>query len=76
LAVAVCTQNLLVLVFPAGKTTLLRDVARLMSKPENQGGLGMAVVIVDTSNETAGESAASGVERHSPSEGRAEQTAV
>lgn len=47
-----------------------------MSKPENQGGLGMAVVIVDTSNETAGESAASGVERHSPSEGRAEQTAV
>lgn len=43
--------------FPAGKTTLLRDVARLMSIPEDQGGLGMSVVIIDTSNEIAGETA-------------------
>lgn len=36
------------------QTTLLRDVARLMSLPPDQGGLGMSVVIVDTSNEIAG----------------------
>jgi stage III sporulation protein SpoIIIAA len=39
-----------------GKTTLLRDIARLMSLPPQQGGLGLAVVIVDTSNEIAGAS--------------------
>lgn len=43
------------LVFATGKTTLLRDVARLMSLPVSQGGLGMSVVVVDTSNEIAGE---------------------
>lgn len=37
-----------------GKTTLLRDIARLMSVPRSQGGLGMSVVVVDTSNEIAG----------------------
>jgi stage III sporulation protein SpoIIIAA len=37
-----------------GKTTLLRDIARLMSLPPQQGGLGLAVIIVDTSNEIAG----------------------
>lgn len=36
------------------KTTLLRDVARLMSSPHSKGGLGMSVVVVDTSNEIAG----------------------
>jgi stage III sporulation protein SpoIIIAA len=36
------------------QTTLLRDVARLMSLPVSRGGLGMSVVIVDTSNEIAG----------------------
>jgi stage III sporulation protein SpoIIIAA len=46
----------------AGKTTLLRDVARLMSLPESQGGLGMSVVIVDTSNDIAGEDASLGVD--------------
>jgi stage III sporulation protein SpoIIIAA len=42
--------------YPAGtgKTTLLRDIARLMSLPPQQGGLGLAVIIVDTSNEIAG----------------------
>jgi stage III sporulation protein SpoIIIAA len=38
-----------------GKTTLLRDIARLMSLPPEQGGLGLAVIIVDTSNEIAGD---------------------
>jgi hypothetical protein len=37
-----------------GKTTLLRDIARLMSLPPAEGGLGLAVIIVDTSNEIAG----------------------
>lgn len=37
-----------------GKTTLLRDIARLMSLPPSEGGLGLAVIIVDTSNEIAG----------------------
>ncbi len=47
-----------------GKTTLLRDVARLMSLPESEGGLGMSVVIVDTCNKIAGE--LGGVQRHGP----------
>ena len=37
-----------------GKTTLLRDIARLMSLTPERGGLGLSVVIVDTSNEIAG----------------------
>jgi stage III sporulation protein SpoIIIAA len=49
-------QSLLVLGKPGtGKTTLLRDIARIMSTPPQQGGLGLAVLIVDTSNEIAGE---------------------
>jgi predicted NACHT family NTPase len=48
-------QSLLVLGKPGtGKTTLLRDIARIMSTPPQQGGLGLAVLIVDTSNEIAG----------------------
>jgi stage III sporulation protein SpoIIIAA len=50
-------ERIVLVCFPAGKTTLLRDVARLMSIPEDQGGLGMSVVIIDTSNEIAGETA-------------------
>jgi energy-coupling factor transporter ATP-binding protein EcfA2 len=38
-----------------GKTTLLRDIARLMSASEEQGGLGLAVVVVDTYCDIAGE---------------------
>lgn len=50
-----CCRGLLLLGRPGvGKTTLLRDVARLMSNPVEAGGLGMAVIIVDTSNEIAG----------------------
>lgn len=37
------------------KTTALRDIARCLSLPPEQGGLGLAVLIVDTSNEIAGE---------------------
>jgi len=37
-----------------GKTTLLRDIARLLGLPGHQGGLGRSVIIVDTSNEIAG----------------------
>lgn len=37
------------------QTTLLRDIARIMSTPPEQGGLGLSVLIVDTSNEIAGE---------------------
>jgi stage III sporulation protein SpoIIIAA len=44
-----------------GKTTLLRDIARLMSLPPQQGGLGLAVIIVDTSNEIAGVPATRGM---------------
>jgi stage III sporulation protein SpoIIIAA len=52
-------QSLLVLGKPGtGKTTLLRDIARIMSTPPEQGGLGLAVIIVDTSNEIAGDKAA------------------
>jgi energy-coupling factor transporter ATP-binding protein EcfA2 len=48
-------QSLLVLGKPGtGKTTLLRDIARIMSTPPQQGGLGLAVLIVHTSNEIAG----------------------
>lgn len=47
--------SLLVLGRPGmGKTTLLRDIARLLSLPAHQGGLGRSVIIVDTSNEIAG----------------------
>jgi energy-coupling factor transporter ATP-binding protein EcfA2 len=50
-------QSLLVLGKPGtGKTTLLREIARLMSTPPEQGGLGLSVLIVDTSNEIAGNS--------------------
>lgn len=38
-----------------GKTTLLRDIARLLSLTPEEGGLGRKVIIVDTSNEIAGE---------------------
>eukprot|EP00878_Enallax_costatus_P005606 GHUV01005879.1.p1 GENE.GHUV01005879.1~~GHUV01005879.1.p1 ORF type:complete len:850 (+),score=282.70 GHUV01005879.1:452-3001(+) len=49
-------QSLLLLGRPGvGKTTLLRDIARLMSLPPEQGGLGLMVIIVDTSNEIAGD---------------------
>lgn len=49
-------QSLLVLGAPSrGKTTLLRDIARIMSTPPDQGGLGLAVLVVDTSNEICGE---------------------
>ncbi|WIA32455.1 hypothetical protein OEZ86_003276 [Tetradesmus obliquus] len=49
-------QSLLLLGRPGtGKTTLLRDIARLMSLPPSEGGLGLAVIIVDTSNEIAGD---------------------
>lgn len=37
-----------------GKTTLLRNIAYLLSMPSAAGGLGVSVVIVDTSNEIAG----------------------
>lgn len=37
-----------------GKTTLLRDIARILSTPPEQGGLGLAVLVVDTSNEICG----------------------
>ncbi|WIA09841.1 hypothetical protein OEZ85_010055 [Tetradesmus obliquus] len=48
-------QSLLLLDKPGvGKTTLLRDMARLMSLPPSQGGMGLAVVVVDTTNEIAG----------------------
>lgn len=48
-------RSLLVLGRPGtGKTTLLRDLAKLLSDPPARGGLGLAVVIVDTSNEIAG----------------------
>jgi stage III sporulation protein SpoIIIAA len=49
-------QSLLLLGRPGvGKTTLLRDVARLLSDPREKGGLGLKVVVVDTSNETGGD---------------------
>jgi stage III sporulation protein SpoIIIAA len=38
-----------------GKTVLLRDLARLLSLAPDQGGLGLSVLIVDTSNEIAGD---------------------
>jgi stage III sporulation protein SpoIIIAA len=37
-----------------GKTTLLRDIARVMSLPEEQGGMGLAVLVVDTYCDIAG----------------------
>ena len=49
-------RSLLLLGRPGmGKTTLLRDIARLMSVPRGEGGLGLRVVVVDTSNEIAGD---------------------
>jgi hypothetical protein len=39
-----------------GKRTLLRDIARLMSLPASEGGLGLAVVVIDTYNQLSGES--------------------
>ena len=49
-------QSLLLLGRPGvGKTTLLRDVARLLSDPQEKGGLGLKVVVVDTSNEIGGD---------------------
>jgi stage III sporulation protein SpoIIIAA len=49
------SQSLLVLgPQRAGKASLLRDVARLMSNPTSQGGLGLSVLIVDTNSELAG----------------------
>jgi stage III sporulation protein SpoIIIAA len=48
--------SLLILGRPGvGKTTLLRDIARLLSLTPEEGGLGRKVIIVDTSNEIAGE---------------------
>lgn len=47
----------------AGKASLLRDVARLMSSPTNQGGLGLSVLIVDTTSELAG---ANGLQGNAP----------
>jgi hypothetical protein len=50
------TQSLLMLGRPGtGKTTLLRDIARLLSTSAAEGGLGLRVVVVDTSNEIAGD---------------------
>ncbi|KAF6257639.1 hypothetical protein COO60DRAFT_1639827 [Scenedesmus sp. NREL 46B-D3] len=39
----------------AGKTTLLRDIARLMSLAVEQGGMGLAVMVVDTYCDIAGD---------------------
>jgi stage III sporulation protein SpoIIIAA len=51
-------ESLLLLGKPGvGKTTLLRDVARLLSEDPEEGGLGLRVVVVDTSNEIAGDGA-------------------
>jgi hypothetical protein len=50
------TESLLMLGRPGtGKTTLLRDIARLLSTSTAEGGLGLRVVVVDTSNEIAGD---------------------
>jgi stage III sporulation protein SpoIIIAA len=49
-------RSLLLLGRPGlGKTTLLRDIARTMSDPESEGGLGLNVMVIDTSNEIAGD---------------------
>jgi len=49
-------RSLLLLGRPGmGKTTLLRDIARLMSVPSEEGGLGLRVVVIDTSNEISGD---------------------
>jgi ABC-type uncharacterized transport system fused permease/ATPase subunit len=37
-----------------GKRTLLRDIARLMSLPASEGGLGLSVVLVDTDGQLTG----------------------
>jgi hypothetical protein len=39
-----------------GKRTLLRDIARLMSLPASEGGLGLSVVMVDTDGQLTGTS--------------------
>jgi stage III sporulation protein SpoIIIAA len=49
-------ESLLLLGRPGvGKTTLRRDVARVLSLDAEEGGLGLKVVVVDTSNEIAGD---------------------
>jgi hypothetical protein len=51
-------RSLLLLGRPGlGKTTLLRDIARTMSDPVSEGGLGLNVMVIDTSNEVAGDGA-------------------
>jgi SpoVK/Ycf46/Vps4 family AAA+-type ATPase len=37
-----------------GKRTLLRDVARLMSLPASEGGLGLSVVLLDADGQLTG----------------------
>ncbi|KAF6261811.1 hypothetical protein COO60DRAFT_724140 [Scenedesmus sp. NREL 46B-D3] len=37
-----------------GQRTLLRDIARLMSLPASQGGLGLSVVVIDTYSQLTG----------------------
>jgi hypothetical protein len=37
-----------------GKRTLLRDIARLMSLPASDGGLGLSVVLIDTDGQLTG----------------------
>jgi hypothetical protein len=37
-----------------GKRTLLRDIARLMSLPIDQGGLGLSVMVIDSHGELTG----------------------
>jgi hypothetical protein len=37
-----------------GKRTLLRDIARLMSLPASDGGLGLSVVVIDTDGQLTG----------------------
>jgi hypothetical protein len=39
-----------------GKRTLLRDIARLMSLPASEGGLGLSVVLIDTDGQLTGTS--------------------
>ncbi len=54
-----------------GKTTLLRDAARLLSGERGKGGLGLSTVVVDTHNEVAGDS-----DQPPPCIGRARRHAI